>query len=266
MLQKRVNLFGVMVDDVSVEQAVALASDSLDGGRLRIFFTPNLEMLAGARVSERTRDMLNFSTVSLADGVGIRIVAALLRTPLEFSGTGIDFGEALFEAAAKRGARIFLLGGKEGVAERAGERLRQRYSGLYICGTCHGYFSHADEGDVCDLINASGADILIVCRGFPRQETFVYRNAQKLPTVRVTACLGGSLDVWSGEVKRAPICIRKIHFEWLWRILNDPRRLQRFMFSLPVLCDALEAWIKNSVPHIRMKRGPLAYNQTDTSL
>ncbi len=247
MLQKRVNLFGVRVDDISMKEAILLARNSLISGKQRRFFTPNLEMLSGARKDGEIRDILNSSSVNLSDGTGIKIIAYLLGTPLKNTCAGIDFGERLIREASKRGLRVFLLGGIGDVAEKAGRELAKKHHGLRICGVHHGYFSPYEEEAVCNKINVSRADIVIVCRGFPRQEIFVCRNADKLPSVKVFACLGGSLDVWSGEVKRAPALIQEAHFEWLWRILLEPCRAKRFVASLDALFEAFGIWVENLV-------------------
>ena len=221
MLQKRVNLFGLLVDDVDLGAALSLAVDSLDGGKARAFFTPNLEMLSGAYKSEGIRKILNSADVSLPDGFGLRLVARLVGVPLGNTATGIDFGEGLLSVAAAQGRGVFLLGGKEGVAERAAARLCEAHEGLKICGTHNGYFSDEEILSVCERINLSGADVLIVCRGFPRQEKFVFAVRDSLQEIKVFACLGGSLDVWAGDVERAPLIIRKIRLEWLWRIMQN---------------------------------------------
>lgn len=266
MLQKRVNLFGLFVDDVSLEGALSLALDSLNGGIRRSFFTPNLEMLEGARKSEGARRLLNTASVSLPDGYGLFLVAKLLGANLKNTVGGIDFGEKLLELASRGGRGVFLLGSREGVAQRAAYNLRQRYENLKICGSYHGYFG-ADELDlVLRKINSSGAEILIVCRGFPRQERFVCEAKNRLGGVKIFACLGGSLDVWAGEVSRAPKCFRRAHLEWLWRIMREPERLSRFVLSLPVLLIALGEWAKKSLAFVgngRINHATDAYNQTD---
>ena len=238
MLQKRVNLFGVRVNDICMNKAVALARSSLISGKQRSFFTPNLEMISAARRDGEVRKMLNSSSVNLPDGIGIKIISYLLGTPLENTLAGIDFGERLMKEASKRSLRVFLLGGIYGVADKAGENLAKKYGGLQICGTHQGYFSPYEEEAVCEKINATEADVLVVCRGFPRQEQFVYENAKNLPSVKVFACLGGSLDVWSGNKKRAPEFFRDAHCEWLWRICIEPWRAKKFVESLDALPEA----------------------------
>ena len=138
MSEKRVDLFGLRVDDISLSQCTFLANESLKSKERRVFFTPNLEMLAGARRSEGICKMLNESSLSLPDGIGIKIVSRLLGIKIENTVLGIDFGEELMRIANERGYRVFLLGGGEGVAEKAAKNLKARYKGIEICGTSQG--------------------------------------------------------------------------------------------------------------------------------
>lgn len=239
MLKKRVKLFGVYIDDVDMDVATALAKASLHGGRARVFFTPNFEMLAEARRSREIRELLNSSSVNLCDGTGVKLVAKFVGKTVENRVAGIDFGERLLFLAEKEGARVFLLGGEKGVAKKAKSELSKKHPELNICGAHHGYFCELENDGICDMINKSGADILIVCRGFPQQERFVIENREKLKNIKVFACLGGALDVWSGDIDRAPEGVRKLNCEWLWRIANEPRRAKRFLSSLPLLFYAI---------------------------
>ena len=264
MLQKSVNLFGLFIDDIDIETAILFAQRAIASGEQVSFFTPNLEMLSSARKSEEIRKMLNSATYLIPDGFGLKLVARMLGEKLENTVAGIDFGELLLKSAQKSGAGVFLLGGKRGVAKLALSKLKQKYPHLKICGTYHGYFNENDVNGVCDLINSSNANVLIVCRGFPLQEKFVLDYRCQLPTVNVFACLGGALDVWSGKYKRAPLSIREMHLEWLWRMAQDPSRIRRFVSSLPIIIVASQKGVAKFIfKGIKAKRD--AYNQTSVS-
>ena len=237
MLQKKVNLFGLEIDDISKNRAWELATLSLKGGDKRIFFTPNLEMLEKVRKDEETRRILNSAQVLLPDGIGVLLVSRLLRTPIENKVAGIDFGKGLIALAEREGASIFLLGGAQGVAKKAAKNLLKRHKNLKISGIHNGYFENEDE--IIRKIQKSNPDILIVCMGFSRQEQFVFKHKQELSNIKVITCLGGALDVWSGRKMRAPSVVRKIHLEWLWRVVGEPSRIGRFVSSLPALFYAL---------------------------
>ena len=237
MLQKKVNLFGLKIDDISKDRALELAKLSLRGGDKRIFFTPNLEMLEKVRKDEKTRRILNSAQVLLSDGIGVLLVSRLLGNPIENKVAGIDFGKCLIALAEREGASIFLLGGAQGVAKKAAKNLLKRHKNLKISGIHNGYFENEDE--IIRKIQKLNPDILIVCMGFPKQEQFVFKHKQELSNIKVITCLGGAIDVWSGEKKRAPVMLQNINLEWLWRISSEPCRIKRFVVSLPALFYAI---------------------------
>lgn len=237
MLQKKVNLFGLEINDISKGRVLELANLSLKGGDKRIFFTPNLEMLEKARKNHETRRILNSAHLLLPDGAGVLLASRFLGTPIENKVAGIDFGEGLIALAEREGASIFLLGGANGVAKRAAKNLLKKHKNLKISGIHNGYFENEDE--IIQKIQRADPDILIVCMGFPKQEKFVFKYKKELSNVKVITCLGGALDVWSGRKMRAPSVVRKIHLEWFWRIAGEPRRIGRFISSLPALFYAM---------------------------
>ena len=238
MLQKKVNLFGLRIDDISLLRATELARASLLGGENRIFFTPNLEMLEGARKDKKTQKILNSASVLLPDGSGILLVSRLVGIPIENRVTGIDFGESLIALCENEKKSVFLLGGAKGVAKKAAKNMIFKHPQLKISGIHNGYFD--DEDEIIKKIRRAKPDILIVCMGFPRQERFVFEHRDELSSVKVITCLGGAVDVWSGRIKRAPNVVQRVHLEWLWRTLHEPRRAKRLICSLPVLFYA--AW------------------------
>ena len=227
-------LWGVIVDDVSLTDAVESA---LSPAKQPCFVvTPNAVMLDACRKDPALANLLNRATLSLPDGVGVLLAAKRNGTPLKQRVSGIGFGEALLKKAAERGLRVFLLGGKPGVAARAAYRLRQRIPDLRICGTHHGYFRRdgTESRAVLDHIRACRPDVLLVCLGFPLQEQWLCDNLSTLPFLRVAAGLGGSLDVWAGDLRRAPRPIRVLGMEWAWRMLCQPNRLRHLPSLLHV--------------------------------
>ena len=137
----------------------------------------------------------------------------------------------ILKHAASSGDGVFFFGSKPGVAEKAKEKVEEMYPGIKIMGTHDGYFKPEDEDNIINEINESGAKILYVCLGAPKQEKWIYENRDKL---KVNVCLGvgGTLDVLSGEAKRAPEIFIKLNLEWLYRIASNPSRWGRF-FALP---------------------------------
>ena len=133
MFEKRVNLFGLEIDDISLSRALELARVSILGGERRMFFTPNLEMLEGARKSEETKKILNSASVLLPDGAGLLLASRLIGNPIQNKVPGIDFGEVVIALCEKEGKRIFLLGGACGIAKQSAKKILKRHPDIKIC-------------------------------------------------------------------------------------------------------------------------------------
>ncbi len=222
---EEIKLYGVKIDNVTKDEAVYRALRAT--GEPCVVFTPNALMLERARKDVSLAKLLGRASLSLPDGAGVLWAAQKMGTPLCERVAGIDFGAELLTRAERAGLRVFLLGGGEGVAERAAENLRKKHPRLCICGTTWGYFNKMGEENtrIVSYIRACRPDILLVCMGFPVQERWVVDNLHHLTDIRTIACLGGSLDVWSGDIRRAPVWISRAGMEWLWRMLRQPRRL-----------------------------------------
>lgn len=163
----------------------------------------------------------------LADGSGMAIAARAHATELSDNVNGTDLFPVLCARAAAAGVGIFLLGGQDGIAERAGTRMQREYPDLNICGSNHGYIRDAEaEARVIDAINASGAQILLVGLGVPMQDVWLQRNRHRLaPSVIIG--VGGLFDYYSDRIPRAPAALRAVGLEWCWRLAIEPRRLAR---------------------------------------
>ena len=160
----------------------------------------------------------------LPDGIGVDLAARMTGQRLTANLNGTDFVPALLRTARQRGLSVFLFGGTPGTAERAADRLCRDLPGLRVVGTRDGFSGAADETAAIDAINASGADILIVAMGVPRQDVWLARNAERLAP-RIRLGVGALLDFLAGNVRRAPVAIRRARCEWVWRLAIEPRRL-----------------------------------------
>lgn len=228
----RIDIMGVGFDPVDLPQAVERARTLLAQGGGRYVVTPNPELVERAAREPDFRAALNGADLVLADGVGVIYAARLLGAPLTRRVPGIDFAQALCAQLARTGERLFLLGAKPGVAQAAAERLSADYPGLTVCGTHHGYFSPGEEGEVAALVRRAGAQVVFVCLGAPGQEYWMARYGAESGAGLLVG-LGGSLDVFAGQVKRAPEGWRRLGLEWLYRLLSQPSRIGR-MAKLPL--------------------------------
>lgn len=238
MRRLRTDVLGVGFDDLTVAEAAGRGLELLEQEGFHYVVTPNPELVMAAEKDAAFRDVLNGADLVLPDGVGVVKAAKLLGRPLKGRCPGIDFASALMERLAGTGKGLFLLGAKPGVAEKAAERLGERYPGLKLCGVHDGYFH--DDGPVAEAVKASGAEVLFVCLGFPRQEFWMAQHGGETG-VGLAVGLGGSLDVFAGEVERAPEGWQRLGLEWLYRLLKEPKRIGR-MAKLPLfLVKALAA-------------------------
>ena len=222
----RIDVCGVGIDNVTMDEAVARAMELLRGSETAYAVTPNAEIVWEAMHDPALRDLINEAALVLPDGAGVVLGAKILGTPLKEKVAGIDFAGRLMAAMAQSGHKLYLLGSKPGVAEEAARRCVEKFPGLQICGTADGYFR--DERPVVEAINASGADAVFVCLGAPKQERFMKAHQQELHA-RFLIGLGGSLDGFAGNVKRAPKWMIRCNLEWLYRLVKEPRRLGRMM-------------------------------------
>lgn len=175
---------------------------------------------------ESFRAILNEASLVLPDGAGVVLGAKILRTPLKEKVAGIDFAANLLGVLEETGGRLYLLGGKPGIAELAAENMKKTHPKLCICGTADGYFK--DEAPVIARINEARADVVFVCLGAPKQECFMHDHRAEL-NVRLMIGLGGSLDGFAGTVRRAPKWMIRLQLEWLYRLLREPSRIGRMM-------------------------------------
>ena len=166
----------------------------------------------------------------LADGIGVIYGAKILGTPLRGRVTGIAFAQKLMERMAQGGETLFLLGAKPGYAQQAAENLQRQYPGLRIVGTNDGYFK--EDGPIVEKIRASGAQVVFVCLGAPKQEFWMAKNGAATGAGLLVG-LGGCLDIFSGNVKRAPVLFQKLGLEWFYRLCKEPSRIGRMM-KLPL--------------------------------
>lgn len=228
-------LYGVKFKRLTEESALGLMTEALKGETPLRVFTPNLEMLSAAAVCPSVRELMEEADLLLPDGIGITLLCRRNGITPPPRLTGIDTALELLKYAAENGNSVYLLGGKPSVALRAAEGLRRQLPDLLLCGTHHGYFDPSSDsyenGEVIKDINSHSPRILLVCMGFPRQEEWIVKNAHKLPSVRIFMGLGGSLDVWSGDVRRAPRWVQKMRLEWLWRCILQPSRIPRLLGS-----------------------------------
>lgn len=228
---KTAEIMGVHFHAATLNEAVDAAMACIHARKKGYIVTPNPEIVYLTLDDPAFRAVINGAALVLPDGIGIIYAARILGRALKGRVTGIDFADLLMHRMAQEGLRLFLLGAKPGVAEKAAERLREKHPGLVIAGCHDGYFQN--EQVPIDAINAAGgADVVFVCLGAPKQERFMAQWLARTDTVLMCG-LGGAVDVFAGTVKRAPAIFSRLGLEWLYRLCKEPRRFGR-MLKLPL--------------------------------
>lgn len=242
----RINILGVGFDNVTMDEALARGEELLCSEGAHYVVTPNPEIVETCRADAAANAAVNGADLVLPDGIGIVYGAKILHQPLRGRVPGIEFGTGMIERCAKLGKSVYLLGAKPGVAEQAAENLKNRFPGLVIAGTHDGYFK--EDAPIAAEIKASGADMALVCLGAPKQELWMQRNAPRL-RVGLMAGLGGSLDVFAGNVKRAPKFFQKLGLEWFYRLIKEPKRIGRMMKLPKFLFAAIGCKLRGKKHH-----------------
>jgi len=223
-----VEVVGIKIDNVNMDEAAALMEGFLETDSCSKVFTPNSEMLLTAVRDREFERVLNSGQLVVPDGIGVVIASRFYGTPVKERVAGFDLMMRLMDIADSRGKSVYLLGGREGVAEEAAIKLTESYGNLRIAGTRNGYFEEDSENNIVNEINNSKADILLAALGAPKQEKFIYKHSDNLK-VKIAMGVGGSLDVLAGKVKRAPEFYQKAGLEWFYRLVKEPRRIIRVL-------------------------------------
>lgn len=236
------NILDVQYHNLTRQSALNRAVSMADSRNKSQIFFLNLDCLYIALKDHSYRKTLSLSSLTLPDGVGLRIATWLFGGKMKENLNGTDFSPLLMEKLAEKGHKIYLLGGKSGVAKSAAEALRRRVPGIQVVGADSGYF---EGGDVIQRINQSGATVLFVGMGVPVQEKWIMQNRDEL---NPQLCLGvGALLDWiSGTQARAPLAIRRLNLEWVWRMVLEPRRMftRYIVHDLPFLATLLFSRLK----------------------
>lgn len=237
----RTDILGVAFDNVTMAEAVDRAMALLEREGPHLVVTPNAEIVQQARSDPEFAALIAQADLVLPDGVGVVYASRILGRPLKGRVPGVDFAGALMDRMAKLNKRLFLLGAKPGVAEEAARRLAAQHPGLTVCGVHDGYFR--EDAPVVQAIREAGADVVFVCLGAPKQEKWAAAQGGETGA-RLLVGLGGSLDVFAGQVDRAPESWQRLGLEWLYRAIRQPSRFKRIAKLPGFLLSAVGARIQ----------------------
>lgn len=244
---QRVRVLGVPVDSVDMP-GVLKRIDSLikNGKRGSYILAINPEKVIFLQKDRFLKQMFENAALLIPDGIGVVHAVRLLygldveRVP------GADLMHHLCRESARKGYRIFVYGASEEVNRESVRTLRQLYPGIHLVGRCNGYMTEESMNDLIEEINKSNADVLFIALGSPRQEQWIQKY---LPRLKVKVCqgVGGTLDTISGKKRRAPVFVRRLGLEWLYRLVCEPRRIRRQivypLFTIKVLLEKFKSLI-----------------------
>lgn len=230
-MRKQVKILGIPIDIITQEEAYNKLISFIEDATLKKVYTPNPEIVMLAQEDSELLKAIEEADLVLPDGIGLVIASKIKGLGLKERVTGIDTMDRLLDYCGDKKKSIYILGGKPGTAEIACKNIEKKYPGIKIAGFHHGYFQKEDEDHLIAQINSTEPDLLFVCLGAPKQEKWIYQHQEKLKC-RIAMGVGGSVDVYAGKVKRAPIAFQKLGLEWFYRLLKEPWRIKR-MLVLP---------------------------------
>lgn len=230
-MKNTVDILGVRFSPLGINESAEYILNLAGEDGFHYVFTPNSEMVMAAGKDKEFESILNSADILTADGIGIIYASKILGRPIRERAAGYDISLKVIEQMAQNGKTLYLFGAAPSVAETAKSNLENKFPGIKIVGTHDGYFDAEEEKKIIEDINEKKPDIIFVCLGAPKQEKWIFANKDKLNT-KVAMGLGGCLDVYAGNVKRAPDIYIKLGLEWFYRLMKEPKRFFR-MLALP---------------------------------
>lgn len=236
--QQRLELLDVPVDPLAMEEVLERIEAFIKSREPHHIFTADASGIMRAQEEPELLDIVRRADLVTPDGAGVLLATRMKGMRLPERVSGVDLVDRISEMAARKGYRIYLLGAAATVVQAAAGVLASRYPGLIIAGIHDGYFKPEEEPRVVHDIAVAHPDVLFVALGIPKQEQFIRRHFTELG-VPVMIGVGGSFDVISGQLKRAPVWMQQSGLEWLYRFLQQPSRFPR-LAALPKFM--LAAW------------------------
>lgn len=224
----KVNVLGVDFDNYSLDEFKNQFISRIDNHLATMIVTANPEIVMAANRDPEYMDLIqNEADYVTADGIGIVLAGKMQKTPLKERVTGYDLFTWFLEVANLRKLRVYMIGAKPEVINAVQEKINKDYPGIQLVG-CEDGYSKDDLPTIADRIEKSKPDMVFAALGFPRQEKLLgILKKRKLPAILMG--VGGSFDVFSGQVKRAPEAFQKAHLEWFYRLVTNPTRFKRMM-------------------------------------
>jgi N-acetylglucosaminyldiphosphoundecaprenol N-acetyl-beta-D-mannosaminyltransferase len=223
---ERIEILGVPVDCLSMGSVLEQISSILEQEKCRTIFAVNPEKVIRCREDKVLFDAITQSDILIPDGIGVVLAARLLYGKKLGRVAGADLMPKICELCVEKGKSVFLFGAKPETNTALVDVLKSRFPELRVAGNQDGYIKDDENEQLIDHINDSGADVLFIALGSPKQEKWARENAEKL-NVKIIQGVGGTFDVLTGNVRRAPVLFQKLNLEWFYRLVSQPKRLIR---------------------------------------
>lgn len=225
-------LFNIRINISTKEEVLDDCKLFLQSNTLHEIFFLNAHCFNIAQKNKDYFQVINQAELLLNDGIGIKIASWFSGISFPENLNGTDLIPCILQFIAKKNKKVFFLGGVEGVAERAAVEAEKKIEGLQVAGFHCGFFQAEDSLELIKEINGSGAEVLVIGMGVPKQEIWASENKSYLTNVRIIIAGGAILDFFSGVIKRAPLWMRKMNIEWVYRLFLEPRRMwRRYIFG-----------------------------------
>lgn len=233
-MREKIKILGINIDNITLDEAGDITKELIETSNktCKMVVAPNTEFIMMAQKDEEFYKVLNKADLATPDSVGVMIGGKLQNKPFKERIPGQSYFRKIIELGEKEEWTFYLLGGKEGIAEKATENLKKIYPNIKIIGCHEGFFEKDSEEDVINEINNLKPNVLFVAMGAPIQEKWIDKHKNELK-VDLAAGQGGTFDYEAGNIKRAPVMFQKLGIEWLWRLILQPSRICR-MVVLPI--------------------------------
>jgi len=223
-----VEILGLPVHNVDMPEALSAIRRFVRQGSPHHIVTADASMLVMAQEDPELRSIIANADMVTPDSIGVLWAAGRKKQTLRERVSGVEIAERLCAESAEQDYRMYFLGAAPGVAAAAADRMREKYPGACIVGARDGFFSREEDESVVNEVVATRANILFVAMGIPKQEKWIQCHRHKLGCA-VLIGVGGTFDVLSGQVRRAPRIMQVLRLEWLWRVLSNPRKINKVM-------------------------------------
>ncbi|MGV8146116.1 MAG: WecB/TagA/CpsF family glycosyltransferase [Alkaliphilus sp.] len=230
-MKKKAKILNVAIDAVSNKEALEIATNYIESQSTKIIYTPNPEIVMIAQADDNIMRLLNEGDLVVPDGIGLIVASKIKKLELKERVAGVDLVDNILKFCAKEKKSFFMLGGKPGIAELACEKIKEIHAGSVVAGCFHGYFKETEAEMILRKINDTEPDVVFVCLGAPKQEIWIDKHYKKI-NCKLIMGVGGSVDIYAGTAKRAPVVFQNLGLEWFYRLIKEPWRFRR-MLVLP---------------------------------